>query len=227
MRLLLYERRHALMRINRLHLGWWVFPLLFVLLITACSFSPAPPQPIYYYTLDYDIAPLADGPVLPAVIRIDRFSASPPFDSQRIIYADQGLHRNAYAFHHWISPPGELMAYMVARDLRRTNRFQAVLTPDSLLRATHIVNGWVEEFLEEDAAESWQASICLHITLLSAESRDPSEKIFYQKTYRARAVSQAKTPSALAQAMSTAAADISGRLIEDLYATLTSGAPDS
>jgi ABC-type uncharacterized transport system auxiliary subunit len=161
-----------------------------------------------------------NSPVLPVTIRVDRFSVSPPFDSQRIIYADKGLHRNAYAHHQWISTPGELLAYLVARDLRSTDRFQAVLTPDSPLRATHIVNGWVEEFLEIDDTNKWRASLCLHITLLSEENRDPIERILYQKTYRSAVASRAKTPEAIAEAMSDAAARVSAALVKDIYVTL-------
>lgn len=204
---------------KRKHFPQIIWSIL-ILIWSGCSFSPGPPEPIYYYALDYAPAPMDNSPVLPVTIRVDRFSVSPPFDSQRIIYADKGLHRNAYAHHQWISPPGELLAYLFARDLSSTNRFQAVLTPDSPLRATHIVNGWVEEFLEIDDTNKWRASLCLHITLLSEENRDPTERILYQKTYRSAAAAQAKTPEAIAEAMSDAAAQVSAALVKDIYVTL-------
>jgi ABC-type uncharacterized transport system auxiliary subunit len=203
-----------------LHPIWPGATVFICLLLSACMFTPVPPEAIYYYTLDYQVEPLDKGPGLPFVIRVDRFSVSPPFDSQRIIYADQGLHRNAYALHHWISVPGELMAFLLARDLSSTNRFQAVLTPDATLQATHIINGWIEEFMEEDAPEAWQASLCLHITLLAAENRDPSRRIMYQKTYRAKAASRFKTPASLAEAMSAATAQVFGSVIKDVYHSL-------
>lgn len=194
--------------------------LILVFTLSACSFSSGPPEPIYYYTLDYSPSPMDNSPVLPVTIRVDRFSVSPPFDTQRMFYADKGLHRNAYAHHQWVSPPGELLAYLIARDLRDTDHFQTILTPDSPLRATHIINGWVEEFLEIDDTNKWRASLCLHITLLSEENRDPVERILSQKTYRAAAASRAKTPEAIAEAMSEAAAQVSAAVIKDIYLTL-------
>lgn len=204
-----------------------IIGFILILILSGCSFSPGPPEPIYYYTLDYPPAPMGNSPVLPVAIRIDRFSVSPPFDTQRMIYADKGLYRNAYAHHQWVSPPGELLAYLMARDLRGTDHFQTILTPDSPLRATHIINGWVEEFLEIDDTNKCRASLCLHITLLSEENRDPVKRILFQKTYRAAAASQAKTPEAVAEAMSEAAAQVSAAVIKDVYLTLMKNPVDT
>ena len=112
---------------------------IMLLLLSACMHSATTSNPVYYYTLDYATPAGSFSRRLPDVLRVDHFSASPPFNTQRIIYADKGLHRNAYAHHRWIAPPAELLSYLLARDLQDSNAFQAVLAPDNSLPATHII----------------------------------------------------------------------------------------
>lgn len=197
------------------------FVLLGLALLTACLGNTKPPQPIYYYTLDYPLPPLQFAQVLPCTLRVERFSVSPPFNSQRIIYSHNGLQRNFYAYQQWIASPGELLPYFLARDLDHTNGLRAVMTPDAALSATHSLYGWVEEFVEKDAASAWQASAIVHITLISNLHHDPTRKILLQKRYSAASTCRDKTPEALAEAMSRAVADISQAVTKDVYDRLS------
>jgi ABC-type uncharacterized transport system auxiliary subunit len=159
-------------------------------------------------------------PALPTVLRVDRFSAAPPFNSPAIVYADKGLHRNAYASHQWIAPPGEVLAFVLARDLRHSGGFQGVLPPDATTYATHVVNGWLEECLEVDRPEGWTAVLSLHITVSAAREPDLSRRVLLQKSYRTTSPTTEKTPAALAEAMSRAAAQASSAIVEDIYRKL-------
>jgi ABC-type uncharacterized transport system auxiliary subunit len=191
--------------------------VLIVFILSACLGTTPSSQPIYYYTLDYPAPEKPDSRPLPLVLRVDRFSVSPPFDSQRMIYADKGLHRNSYAHHQWVAPPGELVAYLIARDLRAVGSFHSVLTPDAVLEPTHIINGWIEEFIEDDRQGTWRASFCLHITLLDARNHNPAERILFQQTYREVENCRNNSPGDFAEAMSTAAARASAALGRDVY----------
>jgi ABC-type uncharacterized transport system auxiliary subunit len=195
--------------------------LLVLIILTGCIGDAKPPEPIYYYTLGHDNPALSLAPQLPCILRVERFSASPPFNSQRIIYAQNELQRNAYAYHQWIAPPGELVSYYLARDLRQCGGFRAVLTPDASLSATHSLYGWVEQFIEKDAAAHWQAAATIHITLISNLDRDPTRKILLQKRYEAKAPCNAKTPEALAEAMSKVVGQISQAVTKDVYSRLS------
>jgi len=206
-------------------LGQWIrfgLMLLCPALLTACLGSTTPPQPVYYYTLNYELPATQQFHLLPCTLRVERFSVSPPYNSQRIIYARDDLQRNAYAYNQWIVSPGELLPYFLARDLRRSNGFQAVLTPGSSLPATHSLYGWVEEFTELDSASQGQASAILHITLISNLEQDPTRKILLQKRYKKLEPCKAKTPEALARAMSAAVADISMHVAQDIHDRLSS-----
>jgi len=195
--------------------------LLVPLLCTACMGKSRPSQPIYYYTLGYESPAVSLTPQLPCTLRVERFSASPPFNSQRIIYAHGGLRRNAYAYRQWIAAPGELLSFFFARDLRQCGGIQAVLPPDAAISATHSLHGWVEEFIEKDGAAQWQAVATIHITLISNRDHDPTRKILLQKRYHAAAPCNAKTPEALAEAMSQVAVKISQDVIKDVYNRLS------
>ena len=155
-------------------------------------------------------------------LRVERFSVSPPFNSQRIFYAHNGLQRNAYAYHQWVVAPGELLPYFLARDLRQTNGFRAVMTPDATLSATHSLHGWIEEFAELDGPPDGQASAIIHVTLISNLDHDPTRKILLQKRYKATAPCKAKTAEALARAMSTVVAEISQAIGKDIHDRLSS-----
>jgi ABC-type uncharacterized transport system auxiliary subunit len=199
--------------------------LLLPLLCSACIGKSEPPQPIYYYTLNYESPEVSLAPQLPCTLRVERFSASPPYNSQRIIYAHGGLRRNAYAYHQWIAAPGDLLPFSFARDLRRCSGFRAVLTPDTSLSATHSLHGWVEQFVEQDEAARWQAAATIHITLISNRDHDPTRKILMQKRYSAVAPCKAKKPEALAEAMSEAVGKISRGVIKDVHNRLSAIEP--
>ena len=96
--------------------GRILLPLIIAIMLSACISGSKPSNPIYYYTLDYETPSVQMANHLPFTLRVERFSVSPPFNSQRIIYAHDGLQRNAYAYHQWIVAPAELLPYFLARD---------------------------------------------------------------------------------------------------------------
>lgn len=196
-----------------------------LLVLTGCMAASAPPKTTYYYTLDYASEVDSLKQQLPLTLRVERFSVSPPFHTQRIIYAGKGAHRNSYAYHQWIATPGELLPYFFVRDLRRSNGFKAVLPPDSSLSATHSLHGWVEEFIEKDNSKDWQAVATIHVSLINQLNADPTLKIMFQKRYHAAVDCNAKTPEALAQAMGKVVSQITASATKDLHQRLsTAGA---
>jgi cholesterol transport system auxiliary component len=200
---------------------YWI-PVVMIFTLSACMTSSSPPKPTYYYTLDYPSPALHLNQQLPAVLRIERFAVSPPFHTQRIIYAGKNNQRNSYAYHQWIAAPGELLPYFLARDLRKTNGFKAVLTPSTSLSATHSLHGWVEEFIEKDGSKNCAAEATIHISLINNSNADPASKIMLQKRYHASVLCHSKTPAALAESMSKAVAEISSKITRDIHSRLSS-----
>ncbi len=197
----------------------WPCLLIAMAMLTGCAGSRTS-KPTYYYTLDYPPPGIAATTRLAFVLRVDRFAVTPPFDTRRMIYADKGLHRNAYAHFQWVAAPGEMLAFFLGRDLRESQAFDAVLPPDAAAPPTHVIQGWIDTFLEEDFTATGQASLTLSIILIDARETDATRRILFQQSYTAKTDCTAKTPAALAEAMSRAASSVSARLVQDIYDAL-------
>ena len=198
-----------------------ILSIAFASVLCACMGTVKPPEPIYYYTLDYSPPGPSFAAPVPFILRVERFSASPPYNTARIVYADAGAHRNTYAYHQWIAAPGDLLPYLLARDLEYTKGFQAVFTPESAIRTTHNVHAWIEQFLEKDTAQNWTAAATLHAALISRTAADPTDRILFQRRYSAESPCAAKTPAALAVAMGQVVSQISEAISRDIYQSLS------
>lgn len=179
------------------------------------------PPSIDLYTLEYSLPRIADTTSLPVVLQVERFGAAPPFDTTRMIYRSRAFERNAYVYHQWQSPPGNLVAYQLAADLQNSGRFRAVSAPHGRMTATHTLQGSIEAFHEhDDAAGNALAVLELTLTLTRRDQPDPVRRIVMQQTYQARKPFAAGQPPELARAMSQAMADIAVRVVQDIYDAL-------
>jgi cholesterol transport system auxiliary component len=197
--------------------------LCLALPLAACLNLKQPQNRIEYYSLEYD--PPADGhhPVLPHVIRVQQFSISPIYNSNRIIYRDKSYQRQAYAYYKWRANPAQFVTYFLSRDLKASGVFKAVLPGDSRVAPVYRVEGTVDEFLEVAGNENWHAVLAVSIVLMDENQTDISQKVLFQKTYRTRKPCEQKHPRALAAAMSQAMSEISVRIIDDLFNHLAAG----
>jgi cholesterol transport system auxiliary component len=187
------------------------------LLPVACLDLKQPRNKIEYYSLEYDSPSADDLQSLPWVISVQRFSVSPVYNSNRIIYRDKSFQRQAYTYYRWRANPGDLVTYFLRRDLTESGLFKAVLPYDSSISPSHILEGTVDEFLELDGKLGWEAVLAISIAVLDEKEPDISNKILFQKTYRSSKPCPQKNPRALAQAMSLAMSEVAGQIISDIY----------
>jgi len=190
------------------------------LLLGACINLGQPNLKVHYYTLEYETQPIADLKPLPVIIRLDRFSVAPVFNTNRIIYREQSFKREAYVYHKWQANPGELVSYLLARDMQQSGLFEGVFSYSSSLTPSHILSGSVDEFLEWDTEGAWQAVLALNVTLVTQHQSDAREGVLLQRAYRYEETCDQKNPRALAEAMSRAMAKISVEIIEDIHSSL-------
>jgi len=191
--------------------------LCHTLSLAACLNLEQPKNKIEYYTLEYDPPAMGHHQPLPYVIRVQQFSVSPIYNSNRIIYRDKSYKRQAYTYYKWQANPARFVTYYLSRDLQESGLFKAVLPADGRFAPAFLVAGTVNDFMESDGENTWEAVLSVSIAFMDEQETDISQKIFFQKTYRTSKPCRQKNPQALAAAMSLAMSEISGNIINDLY----------
>jgi len=201
-----------------IHSAFFLFVILFVIL--GCLGNQRPPAKIDYYTLEYESNKFDDLKPTPFVLRIERFSVAPIYNSNNIIYQTGPFRRDAYNYHKWRANPGDMVTYFLSRDLKNSSLFKAIFEPGSSFSSSHVISGTVDEFFEQDEKDSWKAVLCVTIALIKENETDISKRILFQKRYRTSEKSSQKNPLAIAEAMSKAMSGISEMIITDVYKSL-------
>lgn len=176
---------------------------------------------IEYYTLEYEPAISADTDVLPALIRVERFTSAPLYNTTRMIYREKPFSRDGYHYHKWRAVPADLVSYFIARDMGLSGLFEAVFPPDATTASTHVLSGSVDEFYERDLPDRWEAVVSITVSLLQEKEPDPTKRLVFQKTYSSVERCEEKTPVSVAEAMSRAMAQISQSVISDIHRALS------
>lgn len=191
------------------------------MLVSGCIGPTVPRQNIAYYTLVYP-PPLAVATTRTAVVlQIDPFTVAAPFDTEKIVYEPAPYRRDVYHYHRWESNPADLVSHFLARDLKASGRFAAVLTAPGSLSATHFLTGSLDEMYEYDSPKGWQAVLGITVTLSIAGSRAADQAILFQKSYRNSEWSANRNPQAVVAAMSAAMAAVSRAVYADISAAVS------
>ena len=181
-----------------------------------------PSLKIDHYTLEYAAPKPGDLKQLPVILKVEPFSVSPLYDTRQIVYRDQSFKRETYNYHRWRANPADLVTDFLARDMRNSGLFRAVVEQGSSVSPTHILEGSLDEFFEWDSAEGWKAVLTVTATLIKAKETDTARRILFQKTFHEIQPYQEKTPKGLAQAMSEAMSRLSEEVIKAVYEHLSS-----
>jgi cholesterol transport system auxiliary component len=185
--------------------------------LSACLDLKQPRNKIEYYSLEYDPPRRGSHQPVSHVIKVELFSVCPIYNTRKIIYRDDAYKRAAYDYHKWQANPAEFVTYFLARDMRQSGLFKAVVTRNNRFPHAYMLGGSVDEFLESDMQAGCQADLSLNIVLMSEHESDVSKKIIFQKSYHIRKPCRQKNPRALAEAMSTAMAEASTQIIDEVY----------
>ncbi len=185
--------------------------------LSACLDFKQPRSKIEFYSLEYDPIRMGDHQPVSHVIKVELFSISPIYNTRKIIYRDDAYKRAAYDYHKWQANPAELVTYFLARDMRQSGLFKAVVTRNNRFPRAYVLGGSVDEFLESDTQTGCQADLSLNIVLMSEPETDASKKIVFQKSYHIRKPCRQKNTRALAEAMSAAMAGASAQIIDEVY----------
>ena len=195
-------------------LFFMVLPAIFMvlLLLAGCAGTRGRGVAFDYYTLEYE--PPLNGNVsgsgtLPVVLRVARFTASPEFESDRMIYRDSANRRSAYYYDKWRAVPADLVTFFLKRDLSESGLFAGVMPPESGSGSTYVLDGTVEEFLEWDNEASCEARLTVSVVLLDTREIDATKQVLMQKRFSAREQCEDRQPVFVAKAMSRSMALVS------------------
>ncbi len=197
--------------------------VIFFIASGGCVTLKQPNMKIEHYTLEYDaLFPVTNTNLNPvqAALKVERFSIAPVYNTSRIVYRDQEFKRSSYFYHKWKSNPADLVSYFLTRDIRESGLFTAVNVQDSKITHTHIVEGLIDEFLEWDSKNKWEAVLSMNVTLLGAGTSDISKRVIFQQKFSSRKTCKEKHPEALAQAMSQAMAEVSENICLTIHKAL-------
>lgn len=198
--------------------------LALCLALSGCVGPTNPTREISYYTFSYDPPQTSSENSLPVILQIDHFTVAPLYNTEKIVYKPASYQRKVYHYHRWQSNPGELVAYFLARDMKASGQYAAVLTQSRRLSPTHFLTGSVDEIFEDDTGSGWQAVIGITVTLTRANEREGDKAIVFQKSYKMSETSTSRNPSAVVSAMSIAMSAVSNIVMADVFSALSDSA---
>jgi cholesterol transport system auxiliary component len=170
------------------------------------------------YVLEYPSPPAGGQARIDEVLKVETFSVAQAYNSTAMVYRPTPFKSETYAYHRWRVNPGNLVSDYLARDLRNSGLFKAVLAGGSAGGNTRfLLEGGVEEFQEIDEPDGWKAALTLNITLLDLSQTEITKRVVFQKNYRAVEPMTEQTPRGLAEGMSRALASLSPQIITDIY----------
>ncbi len=176
-----------------------------------------PPMLAQKYLLDYPAPVAPKAAPLTDSLKVEQFAVAQAFNTTAMVYRTSPYKAENYHYSRWRVNPGYLVADYLTRDLRDSRLFKAVLPADSPSKARFSLEGGVEEIQELDLGSVWQASLALNLTLVDTSETEITRRVLFQKNYQATETMTEKTPAGLAQAISRALAQLSPRVITDVY----------
>jgi len=190
--------------------------LLFLLLFLLAGCGK-PPTLVHRYILEYPSPAVPGSAKIGEAIKVELFSVAQAYNSPAMVYQTNPYKSDTYHYHRWRVNPGNMVTDYLLRDLRNSGLFKAALPAGSSGKSRFLLEGGVEEMQEIDEPDGWKAALTLNITLLDLNRKELTERVVFQRHYRALEPLTEKTPNGLAQGMSRAMERLSAQIITDIY----------
>lgn len=187
------------------------------LLLAGCLGGPRVQAPVSRYTLEYP-PPAFPGaaPVGPA-LKVERLATTGDCAGWGLVRRPAPYRVEAYERCRWAGSVSELVTDLVYRDASSSGLFRRVVSPRGVEATPLVVGGEVEELWETAEDGGPVAVVGLAITLEDRREDDPARRIVLQRRYRETEPMAARTPEALAAALSRAMERLSRRMLGDLH----------
>jgi len=193
-----------------------------VLVLAGCLGTGKPAPPLTAYELYYSPPSFPDRAPLDLSVTVQFLAGSQSLAGTDMLYQTAPYRLNSYNYDRWSSPPADLVAGLVARDLSQSRLIRAAFTATTGMDSRFLLQGTVLRFLEVDDGKRGVAHVEVVATLVDTRTTAGGRAILFQKAYRGESAMPAQTGGGLADGMSSAVAQVSKSLIDDLYQTLAS-----
>lgn len=190
--------------------------LLFVLAITGCLSRSKPAYIIEYFMFEYK-CPAAGGlATLSEPIKVERFSVNKSFNTQAMVYKSYPFKFMTYNYSRWRVNPADMVTDYLIRDMRNANIFANVFSHHNIENPRFIVEGHIQDFLEETDNKNIRAILGANVSLLDTNRKDTSRRVVFQKQYNFQEQIGEHRPESFAKGMSTNMSRLSEELIKDI-----------
>ena len=181
-----------------------------------------PPAAVHHFLIDYP-PPIPKAEACSAeTLKVLEFATAHAYNSPSMAYSSGPFRRDSYVYSRWRVTPGEMVTDYLVRDLRRAGIFGGLFSYREEGGGRFSLEGTVDEFLENDEANTAKAVLSVTVTLLETRTTDVARLVLFQKNYRVAEAMAQKSPEALAEAMSKAVARLSDDLMGDLCKAVAS-----
>jgi ABC-type uncharacterized transport system auxiliary subunit len=197
--------------------------VLLIALLAGCLGGTAPPPMVRHYSLEYLPPRMENVSRSEALLKVGRFSVDRRYIGPAMLFSIGPFRRDAYHEQRWRVSPGDMVTDFLKRDIRHAGLFRAVLSAREAEETRYVLEGGVEEFLEVDDGKSRKALLVAVVALLDLSSRDVSNRVVFQKTYRCETPFAQEGSAGLADAMSRAMSQLSTQVINDIDSALQRG----
>jgi ABC-type uncharacterized transport system auxiliary subunit len=189
----------------------------FLFLASMLSGCGKPPVMVYKHLLEYPSPELPRLSQVPEGLKVELFSVAQAFNTPDMVYRPNSYQSETYRYHRWRVNPGQLVTDFLLRDLRQSGLFKAIFAYDRTVKTRFQLEGAVEEFQEVDTGDVWTAVLAVNITLLDTTKEEITQRVLFQKNYRAAESIIHRTPQGLVAAMSQAMQKMSASIISDVH----------
>ncbi len=193
-----------------------------LLSLAGCLGTGKPLPVVTSYELDYAPPSHAERPSLDVAVRVELLGATQVLAGTDMVYQPGPYRRNSYNYARWVSPPPELVAALLVRDLQGSGLFRGVFSSRGGMAERFLVHGTVEQFLEVDQSDTGTARVALILALLDTRPPQGGRAVLFQRRYRAEGTAEKQTAEGLAASMSGAVQQVSRAVVEDIYLALSS-----
>ena len=143
-----------------------------------------------------------------------------------MVFRPEPYKLDTYASNRWMVNPGDMVSDYLLRDLRNSGLFKAAFSYRNLEHARYVLEGSVDDFLEIDVADKRTAALTISITLLDLSHSGATNRLLFQKQYQTSEPLPERTPTGLAQAMSSGMEKLSSMIIRDIHQAVSTPPAD-